>query len=98
MLLMSSFLISGYRYELMCIKGSLQPSDFLTLLSFACFPLDFLNVDDEVEYDDETNDDVPNIEEAQSLENSGWSSRTRSTFYLLTLFFTRTIDITQFLS
>jgi len=44
--------------------------------SFCC-PLDFLNVDDEVDYEEETNDDVPNTEEAQTLENSGWSSRTR---------------------
>jgi len=51
-------------------------------LSFSfCCPLDFLNVDDEVEYDEETNNDEPNNEEGQSLENSGWSSRTRCVFY-----------------
>lgn len=41
------------------------------------FPLlDFLNVDDEEEYY-EADDDQQNPREAQSQENSGWSSRTR---------------------
>uniref|UniRef100_A0A0D9V906 Rad21/Rec8-like protein N-terminal domain-containing protein n=2 Tax=Leersia perrieri TaxID=77586 RepID=A0A0D9V906_9ORYZ len=47
---------------------------------------DFLNFDDEVDYD-EANDDEPNPEEFQSLDNSGWSSRTRGVArYLKTLF------------
>lgn len=37
---------------------------------------DFLMYDDEVDCD-EANDDEPNPEEFQSLDNSGWSSRTR---------------------
>jgi cohesin complex subunit SCC1 len=42
--------------------------------------------DDEVDCD-EANDDEPNPEEFQSLDNSGWSSRTRGVArYLKTLF------------
>jgi cohesin complex subunit SCC1 len=37
---------------------------------------DFLNYDDDVDYDD-TNNDEPNPDEFPSLDNSGWSSRTR---------------------
>ncbi|ONK72378.1 uncharacterized protein A4U43_C04F18790 [Asparagus officinalis] len=52
-----------------------EPSDFCSAIDD--IDTDFLNVDDEAdEYDEETNCDVPNTE-AQSLENSGWSSRTR---------------------
>uniref|UniRef100_A0A0E0JS73 Rad21/Rec8-like protein N-terminal domain-containing protein n=1 Tax=Oryza punctata TaxID=4537 RepID=A0A0E0JS73_ORYPU len=47
---------------------------------------DFLMYDDEVDCD-EANDDEPNPEEFQSLDNSGWSSRTRGVArYLKTLF------------
>ncbi|XP_006645171.1 sister chromatid cohesion 1 protein 4 [Oryza brachyantha] len=47
---------------------------------------DFLNYDDEVD-GDEANDDEPNPDEFQSLDNSGWSSRTRGVArYLKTLF------------
>ncbi|XP_038984145.1 sister chromatid cohesion 1 protein 4-like isoform X2 [Phoenix dactylifera] len=48
---------------------------------------EFLNVDDEADYDDAADHDLPNPEEAQSLEYSGWSSRTRGVArYLKTLF------------
>ncbi|XP_008788164.2 sister chromatid cohesion 1 protein 4-like [Phoenix dactylifera] len=48
---------------------------------------EFLNVDDEADYDDAADHDMPNPEEAQSLENSGWSSRTRGVArYLKVLF------------
>nr|CAD1832196.1 unnamed protein product [Ananas comosus var. bracteatus] len=48
---------------------------------------EFLNVDDEGDYDEEANDDLPNPEELHSFENSGWSSRTRGVArYLKTLF------------
>ncbi|XP_072964204.1 sister chromatid cohesion 1 protein 4 [Typha angustifolia] len=47
---------------------------------------EFLNVDDEADYDEEANGDVPNPEELNSFE-SGWSSRTRGVArYLKTLF------------
>ncbi|KAG8044562.1 hypothetical protein GUJ93_ZPchr0069g33260 [Zizania palustris] len=47
---------------------------------------DFLNYDDEVDCD-EANDDEPNPDEFQSLDNSGWSSRTKGVArYLKTLF------------
>lgn len=53
-----------------------ESSDFCSAIDD--IDTDFLNVDDDVdEYDEEANDDMPNTEEAQSLENSGWSSRTR---------------------
>ncbi|OAY69780.1 Sister chromatid cohesion 1 protein 4, partial [Ananas comosus] len=48
---------------------------------------EFLNVDDEGDYDEEANDDLLNPEELHSFENSGWSSRTRGVArYLKTLF------------
>ncbi|CAA6660281.1 unnamed protein product [Spirodela intermedia] len=37
----------------------------------------FLNVDDEVDFDEEVENELPDTEEAQSTENSGWSSRTK---------------------
>ncbi|CAD6228706.1 unnamed protein product [Miscanthus lutarioriparius] len=47
---------------------------------------DFLNYDDDGDFDD-ANDDEPNPSEFQSLDNSGWSSRTRGVArYLKTLF------------
>ncbi|WVZ67827.1 hypothetical protein U9M48_016856 [Paspalum notatum var. saurae] len=47
---------------------------------------DFLNYDDDGDFDD-PNDDGPNPDEFQSLDNSGWSSRTRGVAkYLKTLF------------
>ncbi|XP_062215308.1 sister chromatid cohesion 1 protein 4-like isoform X2 [Phragmites australis] len=47
---------------------------------------DFLNYDDDGDYDDANNDE-PNPDEFQSLDNSGWSSRTRGVAkYLKTLF------------
>ncbi|GJN12752.1 hypothetical protein PR202_ga31059 [Eleusine coracana subsp. coracana] len=47
---------------------------------------DFLNYDDDGDYDDANNDE-PNHDEFQSLDNSGWSSRTRGVAkYLKTLF------------
>lgn len=47
---------------------------------------EFLNADDEADYNEEA-DDALNPEEAQSLENSGWSSRTRGVArYLKNLF------------
>ncbi|KAJ3678169.1 hypothetical protein LUZ60_001972 [Juncus effusus] len=48
---------------------------------------DFLNVDDEADYHEEENDDVANPGDLQSLDNSGWSSRTRGVArYLRVLF------------
>ncbi|KAK3146921.1 hypothetical protein QOZ80_3BG0275030 [Eleusine coracana subsp. coracana] len=47
---------------------------------------DFLNYDDDGDYNDANNDE-PNHDEFQSLDNSGWSSRTRGVAkYLKTLF------------
>ncbi|RCV28569.1 hypothetical protein SETIT_5G414800v2 [Setaria italica] len=47
---------------------------------------DFLNYDDDGDFDDANNDE-PNPDEFQSLDNSGWSSRTRGVArYLKTLF------------
>ncbi|CAO2182041.1 unnamed protein product [Urochloa humidicola] len=47
---------------------------------------DFLNYDDDGDFDDANNDD-PNPDEFQSLDNSGWSSRTRGVArYLKTIF------------
>lgn len=51
----------------------------MVLTSLICCALclsEFLNADDEADYNEEA-DDALNPEEAQSLENSGWSSRTR---------------------
>jgi len=47
---------------------------------------DFLNYDDDGDFDDANNDEQ-NPDEFQSLDNSGWSSRTRGVArYLKTLF------------
>nr|XP_010908716.1 sister chromatid cohesion 1 protein 4 isoform X3 [Elaeis guineensis] len=48
---------------------------------------EFLNVDDEADYDDAADHDMPNPEEAQSVENSGWSSRTRGVARYLKILF-----------
>ncbi|KAM0947215.1 putative rad21/Rec8-like protein [Dioscorea sansibarensis] len=74
------------------MNGENIPGDFTELPSSSDFwsaangsdteETDFLNVDDEEEYY-EADDDRQNPREAQSQENSGWSSRTR---YLKTLF------------
>uniref|UniRef100_A0A1D1YJL5 Sister chromatid cohesion 1 protein 3 n=1 Tax=Anthurium amnicola TaxID=1678845 RepID=A0A1D1YJL5_9ARAE len=48
---------------------------------------EFLNVDDEADFDEEVDDEPPNPEEAQSIENTGWSTRTRGVArYLRSLF------------
>lgn len=50
---------------------------------FSVCLLEFLNVDDEGDYDEEANDDLPNPEELHSFENSGWSSRTRCSYVVV---------------
>ncbi|KAK1313577.1 Sister chromatid cohesion 1 protein 3 [Acorus calamus] len=48
---------------------------------------EFLNMDDETELNEEADNDIPDTEENQFLDNSGWSSRTRNVArYLKTLF------------
>ncbi|ONK56901.1 uncharacterized protein A4U43_C10F14450 [Asparagus officinalis] len=55
------------------LAATRESSDFCSAIDD--IDTDFLNADDEVEYDEETNNDVPN-HEPQSLD-TGWSSRTR---------------------
>ncbi|KAJ6850662.1 sister chromatid cohesion 1 protein 4-like [Iris pallida] len=68
----------------MDVAAARESSDF----SSAVDDLDteFLNVDDGMDYDEEADNDLPNPE-SQTLENSGWSSRTRGVArYLKTIF------------
>ncbi|RWW49000.1 hypothetical protein BHE74_00044887 [Ensete ventricosum] len=71
------------------LAGSVEsPVDFNTgkECSDFCSAIGGNGTDDEADYNEEA-DDVPNPEEAQSLENSGWSSRTRGVArYLKNLF------------
>lgn len=65
-------------FGIMWVYGKLVfINDFRILTSSLFCVSEFLNVDDEANYDDAADHDMLNPEEAQSVENSGWSSRTR---------------------
>ncbi|XP_039121095.1 sister chromatid cohesion 1 protein 4-like isoform X2 [Dioscorea cayenensis subsp. rotundata] len=85
---------SGFR--VLNIEGVMDdestPMDFSTVIESSDFcsaingNTEFLNADDEEDHC-EADNDLQNPEEAQSLENSGWSSRTRGVArYLKSLF------------
>lgn len=48
--------------------------------SWPIYVSEFLNVDDEGDYHEDGDNDLPDAENG-SLDNSGWSSRTRLVFY-----------------
>ena len=61
---------AGLRF-IMTLNGWLSGLDFCLV----CFP-GFLIVDDNVDFDEGENEE-PDTEEAQSTENSGWSTRSK---------------------
>ncbi|URE18386.1 N terminus of Rad21 / Rec8 like protein [Musa troglodytarum] len=73
------FNLAGSGESSMDFNTAKECSDF-------CSAIGGTGTDDEADYNEEA-DDAPNPEEAQSLENSGWSSRTRGVArYLKNLF------------
>ncbi|KAK1287286.1 Sister chromatid cohesion 1 protein 3 [Acorus calamus] len=82
---------SGYAYIVYFIRIAESSYSDVVLQDFGSRvegnDTEFLNMDDETELNEEADNDIPDTEENQFLDNSGWSSRTRNVArYLKTLF------------